>query len=705
MSKAHPERPTAAAAAPESDFDLPAAGCLAFLRPALAHAFGNEAGWTWIEDMAATLPPVPRLALELRLGRQEAPPDLHQQFRAACADGIALGRSLSASPEGPLAFPALRRFLDRWAVGEDSAEAAFDTLYLEWDQQMPGSAPAAPGLFFPVERPSDSVDERAARRSAAAQQAQALRPGLGEAVGAALDTLAARVPVGVTVSFVGFMLGRDGAFRVNLRGVRRGDLAQVLAAMDWPGDAVAAAGRFERLVDLSDRVVVALDFAPSLQPGIGFEIVLNRQPGADSRWIALFDALAAEDLCTARQRQALLSFSADFFPENEDGPAWPGSWLIAALLSPASCLPWVERRISHLKLSLRPNGEASAKAYVSAEHHWSRQVVRPCAPPARSPAAAALTPDALVAQAKARAVGFLAGAISQDDLWRDFSMPGASDEWVTGFVGWALAGEEDERAQVAAARGVAALLARQRPDGGWGYNPVCDSDADSTAWALRLLHATDHAGPAVARAESFLRAHLLPGGGVATFRREAILRFENRPWHGPSRGWRGSHLCVAANAAGALPGLLEPFLRTSQSGNGSWTAYWWRTDAFSTGLAVDALVVDAVAGEAASSKAVERALAWARAQSSGQAFDRAWVARILASGDGDDRKAAGSLLGALAREQEADGGWAASASLLLPHPSHLTRHKELAPYLDIRRLFTTASVVAAMTVLAQKVRA
>ncbi|MFL6858893.1 MAG: prenyltransferase/squalene oxidase repeat-containing protein [Allosphingosinicella sp.] len=654
--------------------------------------------------MAAALPPVPRLALELRLGNDGAPPDLHQQLNAGAADPVTLERYLSATPAGPLAMPGLRRFLRDWADHASGLQANLSTLYLEWDQQAPGSAPgstpAAPGLFLPVERPGDSADQRAVRRRAAAQHAERLRPGLGQDVGAALERLYGRVPVGVTVSFVGFMLGRDGGFRVNLRGVRRADLARVLAAIDWPGDASAAARAFERLVDLSDRVVVALDFAPMLQAGIGFEIVLDSRSGADPRWARLLDHFSDQGLCTAEQSQALVAFPADFYPERGDF-AWPASWLVAAVLSPPGCLPWVERRISHLKLSLRPNGQATAKAYVSAEHHWSRQA----APPAAAGFEAEPRGDALMEAARARAVGFLAGAIGQDDLWRDFRMPGASDEWVTGFVGWALAGEEDERARAAVARAVAALLARQRPDGGWGYNRICGSDADSTAWALRLLKAAGHGGPAAMEAETFLRSHFLPDGGVATYAQRAIVHYDDQPWHGPSQGWRSGHLCVAANAAGALPGLLEPFLRARQSDDGSWPAYWWRTDTFSTALAVDALDEGRAGGPGEiGAEACRRAIGWARGQSPERmtTFERAWLAFILAHGVEEDREAAALILTGLAREQGTDGGWDAGAELLLPHPSELTRKAGSAVYLDVRRLFTTASVLASINAAARR---
>jgi hypothetical protein len=355
-------------------------------------------------------------------------------------------------------------------------------------------------------------------------------------------------------------------------------------------------------------------------------------------------------------------------------------------------VPWVERRLSHLKLTIAGDGSVSAKAYVSAQHHWSRG---DAPPPARRATSREL-PGAILAAASDRAIDFLTGAIGQDDMWRDFSMPGASDEWVTAFVGNALARLEDERACVAVERSLDALLRRQRPEGGWGYNGICPPDADSTAWALKFLKAAGFAGPASEKAMAFLLSHRLADGGFSTYSAGAQVRYDDKPWDGSSEGWRSSHLCVAANAAGVLPGRLASFLRASQGSDGSWRAYWWRTDVFGTALAVDAL-----AGDEDAAYVRGRALCWARRQAplARSAFDRAWLANILIHGDGSDRDAARFILTGLAQEQSADGGWAAGAELLLPHPSQLDRDQNLVPFLDVRRVFTTASVLAAFTAL------
>lgn len=673
----------------EPAFDLGAAGCLEFLWPALPEALIGKSERRWIEETVLKLPPTGGLALELQLGPGQQGADLHQRFGAGGADPDILKRYLSQAAEGPLGDPIVRTFLNDWAGDTAGLRDDLHSLYIEWDRPPPSALPAAPGVFLPVEPAGGSSLERVRRRGAAIRGSERIQPGMGDAAGAAFDLLSRSVRGGASLNYVGFMLGRAGALRVNVRGIRRSDLAPLLEGIGWRGDLASATRHFERLIDLCDRVIVGLDFAPRLQPRIGFEAILDLPPPLDPRWPGLFDYFVGEGVCTEDKRRALEALPARFFPENKGQP-WPASWLVAALLSPTGFVPWVERRVSHLKLIVAGDGSVGAKAYVSARHHWTRSAPRPSPRPSsnRQP------PEAFLAAATDKAVGFLVGAVGQDDLWRDFSMPGASDEWVTAFVGWALTAVADERARSVAQRSLEALLLRQRADGGWGYNRLCASDSDSTAWALKFLDASNFAGPATQTARAFLLSHCQPDGGFSTYSAGAQLRFDDKPWNGPSEGWRSSHLCVAANAAGALPGMLTRLLGAGQDPDGSWRAYWWRTDVFATALAVDALAV----GESGA-EACRRALDWAHRQAplAGSAFDRAWLARMLTRGNGSDLDAARRILTGLAYEQGADGGWAAGAELLLPHPSRLDRDEGLIPYLDVRRLFTTASVVAAAT--------
>lgn len=661
---------------PEPDADLSPLGALALLWPAVPEGLVGRAERERIEAAAARLAPIARVALELRLGEGRDEVDLHQFVSAGAADPAVLERFLRRSDPAATGEAPVRRFLGAWARDSGGLRADLDGIFLEWDRPDAVSG-APPAIFLPVQDRHDRGADGDARRRRIVRHIERL--GLA---GDSVAELLVAVPSELSISYIGFMLGRGDAVRINLRSIRPEDLAGVLARLGWPGDAGRAAGLFRGLVGLAGRVAVALDFAPALQPTIGFEAALPDLPAEEPRWARLFDRLCADGLCTEEKRAALERLGARLYPE-EAGQEWPASWIPPALAAPRPFVPWFERRVSHVKLSIGADGEAGAKAYVSAQHHWSRAA-------SPSPGSAAARPRTAPGAAAERAAGFLLAERDQDDFWRDFRLPnGASDEWVTAFVGYALVTSGLPLPAGLESQTVGALLARQRPEGGWGYNGISPADADSTAWALKFLRAAGHSGPEVERAERFLGAHLLPGGGVSTYARSTRIVFEGTGGLDDS-GWRGSHACVAANVAGLIGEPAAGFLRSSQRADGAWTAYWWRDDAFATALAAEALP----AGEART-----RAAAWAarRSASSASAFEQAWLIRTLRLGGPAERQRARAMASTLAAGQQRDGGWDSSAEMLFPDPAELRRRTGSPPVPDRARLFTSASALLALS--------
>ncbi len=667
-------------AAPEPDSDLSPVGSLALLWPAISDGLVSPEARSRLEAAAARLAPIARIALELRLGEGEDEVDLHQLIGRNSADAAVLERHLSKSGSPPASGDIARRFLGAWAEDAGGVRTDLNGVFLEWDGPDSGSDDP-PAIFLPVEGRHDRGPDSAACRRRVAGHIERL--GLA---GRHVVELLSALPAHLSISYIGFMLGRGDSVRVNLRAVHPDELAVALSGLGWPGDTGRAAGHFARLASLTGRVAVALDFTPTLQPTIGFEAALPDFPAREPRWRELFDRLCADGLCTEEKREALLRLGARLYPE-EKGQDWPASWIVAAIAAPPAFVPWYERRLSHVKVSIGADGEAGAKAYVSAQHHWSRGSA--AAEPRPAKAGSGLSDAARIEAAACRAAGFLLAERDQDDFWRDFRLAnGASDEWVTAFVGYSLVASSLPLPDGLVPQTIRALLGRQRPEGGWGYNRISPADSDSTAWALKFLRAAGYQGPEVERAEAFLRSHILPGGGVSTYAACTRISFADATGAGDDSGWRGSHLCVAANVAGLIGEPLAGFLQASQEPEGAWTAYWWRDDVFATALAVDALA----GGEARS-----RATVWAmrRAALTSAAFDRAWLVRILALGDAAERARARTLAVALASGQWWDGGWDSSAEMLFPDPAAASRDPAAAVVPDDRRLFTAASVLLA----------
>lgn len=668
---------------PEPDADLSPLGSLALLWPAIPESLVSSGARARIEGAAARLSAIARIALEVRLDEGGERVDLHQFVSRSAADAAALRRYLKGNGAAA-GDDIVRRFLGGWAEDEGGLRTDLSGFFLEWDG--PGSRAAAPpAIFIPVQGRHDGGERAAACRDRIADQIARLSLA-EEHVGALLRSISPEL----SISYVGFMLGRGDAVRLNVRAVRPDDLADVLAGLGWPGDVGQASALFNRLVELTGQVALALDFTPAIQPTIGFECALPHLPAEEPRWGELFDWLQEAALCTPDKRAALERLGARLYPEDE-GQAWPAQWIAAALAAPPQWVPWFERRVSHIKVSIAGGGQVTAKAYVSAQHHWSRGGA-PAAVPGQ--AAPAKSFAEAVAGAAERAAGFLIAERQQDDFWRDFQLVnGASDEWVTAFVGYALAESGVLLPPGLVKETVQALLRRQRSDGGWGYNRISPADADSTAWGLKFLNAAAYSGPEVEAAAAFLLSHLRADGGVSTYAPSTRLRFAGASGVRDDSGWRGAHPCVAANAAGLLPERLTDYLLSTQDAGGAWRAYWWRTDAFATALAAEGLAQVEAAGES-----ISKAAAWARGQAAaaGGAFDRAWLIRLLLRGGPEDRAQARAMAHALAAEQHLDGGWDASAEMLFPDPGELRRHAHVPVVPDERRLFTAASALLAL---------
>jgi hypothetical protein len=188
--------------------------------------------------------------------------------------------------------------------------------------------------------------------------------------------------------------------------------------------------------------------------------------------------------------------------------------------------------------------------------------------------------------ALADAAGYLAAIQHTDGYWTDYRLPvGTCDQWVTGYVGLALAryGRRcGDATALAAARRAAHWLTHARTyAAGWGYNGATGPDADSTAACLGLLQ--ELGLPCAPADQDFLRAHWRGPDGLATY-------------EGPG-AWGCGHWDVTPLGYLAMRGddqarLRDDFLgglAASRMADGMWRAYWWRAPCYSTFVTLEAL--------------------------------------------------------------------------------------------------------------------
>ncbi len=282
-------------------------------------------------------------------------------------------------------------------------------------------------------------------------------------------------------------------------------------------------------------------------------------------------------------------------------------------------------------------------------------------------------------ESTSRAVEFLVNSRSDDKLWYDFSlMPGESNAWVSGYVGYVLS-DSGNKQLTEVARETWNVLGWRRLSGygGWGYNINSFEDADSTLWCLRLANRLGVGDKIRAKlAEESLARHINPDGGITTYAEEIFTTESNLL---DVSGWCQTHGDVTA-AAACLPQFndeLCKYLVSNQDSNGAWRAYWFVDEVYSTALATEALSFN---GDPAYEANCDKALSWIITMfgnnsfistnkcQNGSPFATALGARIIFFNDIEGRGEAifQSTLKWLLDNQNEDGSWQSSAFMRVP---------------------------------------
>lgn len=284
-----------------------------------------------------------------------------------------------------------------------------------------------------------------------------------------------------------------------------------------------------------------------------------------------------------------------------------------------------------------------------------------------------------------RACRFLEENQDGDGFWRDYELPpGASSEWVTAFVGYALAGTRLSRSEPTG-RALSAMRSSCRPTG-WGYNAAVATDADTTSWAVRWFARTNT--PLPIEPVSCLEAYVGPEGGARTFA------------CGPRYGsWTIEHadvtgvLGMALKEAGAAASTIERvrgWTLGRRNNDGLWSSFWWTFDAYAGARMLELL--DGTGGVPAEvAEAARRGL-----ETAAEPLTPMETANLLMMalrvGVRPDAWAS-SLLG----RQRADGGWPPSRVLRVPDQKCPTG--DGAAFEDGNSLMSTAMSVMALTEL------
>lgn len=297
-----------------------------------------------------------------------------------------------------------------------------------------------------------------------------------------------------------------------------------------------------------------------------------------------------------------------------------------------------------------------------------------------------------------KAIAYLTKTQHSSGYWTDFWLKaGTSDAWVTAYTALMLS---EVAAQLPSSSRLAAqfandcanraadwLLDGAGPRLSWGYNATTAPDADTTAWAISLLAQLNR--PIPSQALDFLQAHRSAEGLFRTYR----FHPTEHQWAQPcvDVSLSVAYALLAANAW-SLPQTVDYWERSlvpQQKATGEFSGYWWAQSQFPTWLA------------------------WRLWKALGEPdMPYSWPCEL------GDRLAANAAfsqachylmaqppqveLAHLCDQQQTDGSWASAPILRVP-PSHQGL-MQIRPVVnrDARRIFTTATILAAIAPHAKK---
>lgn len=270
--------------------------------------------------------------------------------------------------------------------------------------------------------------------------------------------------------------------------------------------------------------------------------------------------------------------------------------------------------------------------------------------------------------------------------WSDFYVAaGASDAWVTAYAGYALAlaagspsikADLGSTARRGAERAADWLMTHRSPGGGWGYNGSVAADADSSAWAIRMLAALGREVPSDALV--FLAAHATEEGYRTYANREQFGR-----WADPSPDVTAAALLAQVETGivdpAGLAGGWQAMLAPVPASPGAWDSCWWDDDGYATVLALE---VWAAAGRPCGCPSIEL-------DQPTTAFGCALRLHAAAL----TGKPLGDLRDRLLDLEAPGGGWAGDARLMVPRSSSPGTSETAV---DARGIFTTATAIRAL---------
>lgn len=680
----------------------------------------------YLENLAKLSAPIPRAGFEIRLSEEISQVDLQQGILFHNNEHKVLINHIESLVLSNLEFDQfvwqrIYKFCKAW----DDFNSVISELWLEFDLDESNPEQKTPSIFIGIDRNLINPQENLNIIKTALEIFNG-KP-LNESLLGKLKLCFRKCESPVRITHIGIMLSRQKEqLRINVSRISPYKISHYLQEVGYPNSTDEIKNLVNQLLDTFDNVKICLDIGHEIHSQIGLECFFSQQSGVEPRLLPFLDDLIEKKLCTPEKRDALVRDWVGYTIPTGSTKPWASYLMAESLLQPKESLGILDRRLSHIKLTYRPQHPLEVKAYIGFVHQWLKtesveqnnqaQNIINFHDKVFSGTSGALNQSQLN-HAIETATDFLLNSSNQKGWWHDFNIDirrNRSDEWVTAYIAVILSSLPHKKAIQAAKHAWTLLLSRRPFSPGWGYNEFAPPDADSTTWVLRLAIALgENNTQRVKAASQFLMKHLSSCGGIACYLKES-LGVAAKSGLRPVEGWCRVHPCITATVA-CLEDFKAPcidFLRNTQQKNGSWKAYWWYDNEYVTALAAEALALD---NDPRNDRQVQLAIEWAASrisscgavyspwQGDNSAFATAWCVRTLtlAKEKQDVRAKLHKSVNWLINTQKVDGSWNSSALMRHPDPSDVldpdnSPMRAIIP--DDKRLFTTATVLGALSI-------
>lgn len=326
-----------------------------------------------LQQLAKLLSPIPRGGFEIRLDKGNYQVDLQQcislqnkepQILAEHINKLALSHQEFNQP----VWNHIRNFCKIWSDSNSDLNSAISDIWLEFDIHESNPHLLTPCIFLGINRDSFELSTifKIIKNALELLYGQSINDDLCSNLYRCFTACTA--PTRIT--HVGVMLSRQiEALRINVSKIPTDEITTYLQEIGYPNSTEEIEAKVDELLDTFDNVRLCFDVGTKISPQIGLECFFNKQSGLDQRWSLGLDNLVAKGLCTAEKRDGLIAWVGCTTPNNTTKP-WASHLIAESLLQPSENLSLLNRSISHIKLTYKPESTLQAKAYIAFAHQW-----------------------------------------------------------------------------------------------------------------------------------------------------------------------------------------------------------------------------------------------------------------------------------------------------------------------------------------------